>query len=107
MDVYCLWESMSGLMPLIQDNDSLVRIANDVAKCFRPFNGDGQEYARSVLNASATCKTGTAWLYRSVLNATGGNNVATEGAFVAQQNARVAYNAESYYSTMMTSGSLS
>jgi erythromycin esterase len=107
MDVYCLWESVSGLMPLIQGNDSLVRIAIEVAKCFRPFNGDGQEYARSVLNASVSCKTQTARLYQSVLNATGGDHAATEQSFVARQNARVAYNAERYYSAMVVSGALS
>jgi erythromycin esterase-like protein len=105
MDVYCLWESVSELMPLIKGNDSLVRIANSVVNCFKPFNGSGEDYARSVLNSSHTCKTQTERLYRSVLNATGGDNAATEQAFVAQQNGRVAYNAERYYSAMVMSNS--
>lgn len=65
MDVYCLWESMSELMPHIQGNDTLKRIAMDVAQCFRPFNGSGEEYARSVYGSSTTCKNQTARLYRS------------------------------------------
>jgi len=105
MDVYCLWESVSELMPYIQGNDSLVRIANDVARCFRPFGGEGQDYALSVYNSSANCKTQTARLWQSVLNYTGGTTAKTEPAFVAQQNALVAYNAERYYSAMAVSSS--
>ncbi len=108
MDVYCLWESVSELMPYIQGNDTLTQIARSVAGCFQPFNGSGQDYAISVLNASATCKTQTERLYRSVFNATGGGETATtEDAFVAQQNALVAYNAERYYSAMVQSSALS
>jgi erythromycin esterase-like protein len=90
-------------MPLIQGNDSLTRIALDVSQCFKPFNGEGQDYALSVMNSSTTCKTQTARLYRSVMNATGGKTATSEPAFVAQQNALVAYNAERYYSAMVRS----
>lgn len=105
LDVYCLWESISELMPYIQNNDTLTKIAREVAGCFQPFGGDGQEYALSVLNSSATCKAQTERLYRSVFTATGG--AATEAAFVAQQNVLVAYNAERYYSAMVQSNALS
>jgi erythromycin esterase-like protein len=107
MDVYCLWESMSELMPYIQGNDTLTRIATDVSQCFRPFNGSGEDYARAVLKASATCKAQTARLYRSVMSATGGTMATTEPAFVAQQNALVAYNGERYYSSMAESNASS
>ena len=107
MDVYCLWESVSELMPFIQGNDSLMRIAADVAQCFRPFNASGEDYARAVLNSSVTCKTQTARLWQSVYNYTGGTTAKTEPAFVAQQNALVAYNAEQYYSAMVVSNASS
>ncbi|MDQ3279568.1 MAG: erythromycin esterase family protein [Bacteroidota bacterium] len=107
LDVYCLWESVSELMPYIQGNDTLTQVARNVAGCFRPFGGDGQEYALSVLNSSTTCKAQTERLYRSVFNATGGENATTEAAFVAQQNALVAYNAERYYSAMVQNNALS
>jgi erythromycin esterase-like protein len=107
LDVYCLWESVSELKPFIQGNDTLTQIANQVAGCFQPFGGDGQEYALSVLNASASCKAQTERLYRAVFSATGGENANTEAAFVAQQNALVAYNAERYYSAMVQSNALS
>ncbi|RYZ30885.1 MAG: erythromycin esterase family protein [Chitinophagaceae bacterium] len=107
MDVYCLWESVSELMPFIQGNDSLMRIANDVAQCFRPFNASGEDYARAVLNSSVTCKTQTNRLWTSVLAYTGGTTAKTEPAFVAQQNALVAANAEKYYSSMVVSNASS
>jgi erythromycin esterase-like protein len=107
MDVYCLWESVSELMPFIQGNDSLMRIAADVAQCFRPFNASGEDYALAVMNSSTTCKTQTARLWQSVLNYTGGTTAKTEPAFVAQQNALVAYNAERYYTAMVSSSSSS
>lgn len=107
MDVYCLWESMSELMPHIQGNDTLTRIALDISRCFRPFGGEGQDYALSVLNASVGCKAQTERLYRSVFNATGGATAITESAFVAQQNALIAYNAERYYRAMVQSSALS
>ncbi|HYH16872.1 MAG TPA: erythromycin esterase family protein, partial [Flavisolibacter sp.] len=34
LDVYCLWESMQELMPYIQGNDSLMRMAQQVQQCF-------------------------------------------------------------------------
>ena len=107
MDVYCLWESVSELVPYIQGNDSLMRIANDVAQCFRPFNASGEDYARAVMNSSVTCKTQTARLWQSVLAYTGGTTARTEPAFVAQQNALVAYNAERYYTAMVSSSASS
>ena len=107
MDVYCLWESVSELMPYIQGNDSLMRIANDVAQCFRPFNASGEDYARAVMNSSVTCKTQTARLWQSVLAYTGGTTAKTEPAFVAQQNALVAFNAERYYTAMVSSSASS
>jgi erythromycin esterase-like protein len=103
MDVYCLWESMSELMPYIQGNDTLMQIARDVSQCFRPHNGSGEQYALAVLNASATCKAQTGRLYNSVMSFTGGITATSEPAFVAQQNALVAYNAEKYYSAMVSS----
>lgn len=36
------------------------------------------------------------------MNATGGTTAMTEPAFVVQQNALVAYNAERYYSAMVS-----
>jgi erythromycin esterase-like protein len=107
MDVYCLWESVSELMPYIQGNDSLVKIATAVAQCFRPFNASGSDYALSVLNSSRSCRDQTGRLYRSVFSITGGATATSEPAFVAQQNALVAYNAERYYSAMAQSNSLS
>jgi erythromycin esterase len=53
LDVYCLWESMQELMPYIQGNDSLTRMAQQVQQCFRPYSADPMQYAYAVANESA------------------------------------------------------
>ena len=55
LDLYCLWESMQELKPYIQGNDSLMKMAAQVEKCFRPFSADPMEYAHAVSNADANC----------------------------------------------------
>src|SRR5215203_7073122 len=94
LDVYCLWESMQELMPYIQGNDSLMRMAQAVQQCFRPYSADAMEYAYAVANASADCRAQTQRLWQAVVNYTGAAK--TEAAFVMQQNALVALNGENY-----------
>lgn len=107
LDVYCLWESMQELMPYIQGNDSLMRMAQDVRKCFQPFSADPMQYAYSVMNASENCRTQTQRLYQAILNYTGGKTATNEAHFVMQQNALVALNGENYYRTAATSNTAS
>ena len=103
LDVYCLWESTQELMPYIQSNDSLMRIAQQVQQCFQPFSADPMAYAYSVANASANCRAQTERLWQSIYNFTGGTTATNEAEFVMQQNALVALNGERYYRTSTSS----
>jgi erythromycin esterase-like protein len=107
LDVYCLWESMQELMPYIQGNDSLMRMAREVRQCFQPFSADPMQYAYSVMNASENCRSQTQRLYQAISNYTGGKTSTNEAEFVMQQNALVALNGENYYRTAATNGSAS
>lgn len=103
LDVYCLWESMDHLIPFLQENDSLLRMANDVKSCFQPYTADPLEYTMAVARASESCGAGTRKLYQAVLRNTGGRTATNDVDFAMQQNALVAMNAESYYRVMAMS----
>ncbi|WP_084523904.1 erythromycin esterase family protein [Adhaeribacter aquaticus] len=106
LDVYCLWESMTELMPYIKNNPDLTKAAREVHQCFQPYSADPIDYARAVVNASANCRAETNRLWKGIENqekTTGGSK--SEAQFVAEQNALVAYNGERYYRTSVTSSS--
>lgn len=103
LDVYCLWESMTELMPYIRGNDSLTKLAQQVRSCFQPFSADPMQYAYAVAQSSAECRRQTEQLWKSVMNFTGGSTATTEAEFVMQQNALVALNGERYYRTSISS----
>ena len=103
LDVYCLWESTTELMPYLQGNDSLRSIASQVQQCFQPFSADVQDYGYAVANASANCKAQTQRLYNSIMQFTGNVTARNEAQFVMQQNALVALNGERYYSASVSS----
>jgi erythromycin esterase len=98
MDVYCLWESMQELMPYIQGNDSLTRMAEAVRKCFQPYSADAIQYAIAVRDASEDCRAQTLQLYRSVLAYTANQPLDKETRLIMQQHTLVALNGEKYYS---------
>jgi erythromycin esterase-like protein len=103
LDVYCLWESMQELMPYIQGNDSLMKRAQEVNKCFKPFSADPSQYANAVSTASANCRKQTEQLWQSILAYTGSSTAKGEAEFVMQQNALVALNGEAYYRSSVSS----
>jgi erythromycin esterase-like protein len=103
LDVYCLWESMQELMPLIQGNDSLTTMAQQVQQCFKPFSADPGQYAYAVANSSSNCRLQTERLWQAINNYTGGVTGKTEQAFLMQQNALVAVNGENYYRSSVSS----
>jgi len=103
LDVYCLWESMSELTPYLQQaNNTIQNAAQKVHQCFQPFSNDAVEYARAVMNASASCRQETNRLWKSMENLNNSRQFDEEALFVMQQNALVAYNGERYYRTMVT-----
>jgi erythromycin esterase-like protein len=94
---------MQELMPYIQGNDSLVRMAQQVQQCFQPFSADPMQYAYAVANASANCRQQTERLWQAIMNVTGGGTASNESHFVMQQNALVALNGERYYRASVSS----
>ena len=107
LDVYCLWESMTELMPYLQGADpSVQQAANKVHNCFQPYSADAYKYAVAVRDASASCRNETNRLWQSIKKLTGGTT-GNEREFVMQQNALVALNGESYYRTMVSDNAAS
>ncbi|MDB5251027.1 MAG: protein-L-isoaspartate O-methyltransferase [Flaviaesturariibacter sp.] len=103
LDVYCLWESAQELLPYVQSNDSLRRLAMQVYDCFHPFSADPQLYANAVAQAGASCRAEAEGLWSSVDAYTGGATARDEASFVMQQNALVVANGERYYRTAVSS----
>ncbi len=98
LDVYCLWESMTELMPHLPATEtSLISAASNVNNCFQPFSDDPSQYSYAILNASSNCRQQTEQLWQSVLQLTGNTHPTTETALLLQQNAMVALNGERYY----------
>jgi len=106
LDVYCIWESMTELMPYLQGEPSLLQAAKEVHACFQPFSADPLQYAQAVANASANCRAETHRLWRAVQRQSEAAATAkNEVQFVAEQHALVALNGERYYRAAMSSNS--
>lgn len=103
LDVYCIWESMTELMPYIKDDPSLLKAAQKVHQCFQPFSADAMEYAQAVANASANCRAETSRLWKEIQKRSNKGTAKTEAQFVAEQYALVAYNGERYYRAAVSS----
>jgi erythromycin esterase len=104
LDVYCLWESTSELMPYLQPSDTAaINAAQGLQQCFQPYSADAMDYSYAVANASGNCRNQTTALWNAVLGITGEATAQNEAAFVMQQNALVALNGENYYRTSVSS----
>lgn len=105
LDVYCLWESMSEVMPYLRGAEtSVVKAANKVHDCFKPYSADAQEYAVAVANLKDDCRAETNRFWRSIQKLSDDKTTKNEADFVMEQNALVALNGERYYRAMVTSG---
>ena len=105
LDVYCLWEAMQEITPLLPASDPLLPVVQQVNQCFQPFSANPEEYADAVSRSSVECRSNTEALWQQILQRSSGSTAVTEPEFVIQQNALVALNGEKYYRTMITSGS--
>jgi erythromycin esterase-like protein len=106
LDVYCLWESMTELMPYVQDDPLLVKAAKNVHACFQPYSADPLLYAQALANADANCRAETNRLWKEIQKRSKAEGaVQSEVQFVAEQNALVALNGERYYRTAVSSSS--
>jgi len=107
LDVYSLWESMDAVIQYLRrvDGDA-VEAAMRAYRCFEPYGGDVQDYARATASwVPATCEAETVAMLAALrrempdVSRDGG-----EAHFVAEQNALVVKNAETYYRTMVRGG---
>jgi erythromycin esterase-like protein len=106
LDVYCLWESMTKLMPYVQDDPSLVKAAKKVHECFQPYSADPLQYAQAVANADANCRAETNRLWKEIQKRSEAEVAAQcKAQSVAEQNALVALKGERYYRSAVSSSS--
>ena len=111
LDVYCLWESMTELIPYLQEiegiDPAVLKAAKKVHQCFLPYSSDPQQYALAVADASADCRVQTRRLWRLVKKLTDKKSGKSEVEFVMEQNMLVALNGEKYYRTMVDNSAAS
>src|SRR5690606_18595638 len=106
LDVYCLWESMTEVMPYLQElegvNPGVLKAAEKVHECFLPYSADPQQYAVAVSDASANCRGEIRRLWKQIEKLSADGSEKTEKEVVMEQNLLVALNGENYYRTMVT-----
>jgi erythromycin esterase-like protein len=108
LDVYCLWESMTEVMPYLKGAEpNVLKAAQKVHSCFQPFNADAALYAQAVVNMESDCRTETSRFWGAVQKLTKDKPAKSEADFVMEQNALVALNGERYYRAMVSSGTQS
>ncbi|GAA4326618.1 hypothetical protein GCM10023184_15370 [Flaviaesturariibacter amylovorans] len=107
LDVYGIWESLQELRPLLPASDSLQQYAEAARRCFQPFSADPIGYASAVANSSADCRAQVERLHRAAERRYGSATARSDTAFLIQQNALVAYNAERYYTAAASNSALS
>jgi len=106
LDVYSLWESLYAVMTYLHRVDpSALPAAWGAFRCFEPYGEDVREYARATRYLSNSCESEVVALLRKLrANAPRYESDGQEAYFVAEQNALVVQNAESYYRTMVRGG---
>ena len=106
LDVYSLWESMHAVVQYLEGIDpALARSARGAYRCFEPYGGDVQEYARATALVPTTCEREAVAVLAALRSK--GSEFREDGRdafFNAEQNALVAQNAERYYRTMVRGG---
>jgi erythromycin esterase-like protein len=110
LDVYSLWESLYEVMRYLRGRSepAALAAARRALKCFEPFGEDAQEYARATVLVPDHCREPVVQLLRRLrekVPASGEDG--RDAFFVAEQNALVVRNAETYYRTMVLSNSQS
>src|SRR5439155_17048704 len=101
LDVYSLWDSLHLVLRYLRRSDPAgLAAARRALRCFEPYVGDEQEYARATRLISETCEDEAVGLLQELLHeAPKFAGDGREDHFAAEQNARVVKNAEAYYRT--------
>jgi erythromycin esterase len=109
LDVYSLWESLEVVVEYLQrEHPDAVESARRAYKCFEPYGGSAQEYARATAFVPTSCEEEVVGMLSEIVRGArehpGGGS---EAHFAAEQNALVARNAEAYYRAMILGGASS
>ncbi|MBC7544720.1 MAG: erythromycin esterase family protein [Candidatus Sericytochromatia bacterium] len=109
LDVYSLWDSMRAVADYLEAVDpAAVDQAKRAFRCFEPYGGDAQAYARTVMMVPQGCtKEVVDLLVHLNGHAREYTALGNEAYFNAGQNALIARNAEHYYRTMVQGGAAS
>jgi erythromycin esterase-like protein len=100
LDVFCVWESLTELMPVVKNAPLPVQDATKNAhRCFKPFSYNIGGYGSAAERTGRGCGRESDKLWQVILNYTGGKIPDNEADFLVQQYALVVLNGERYYST--------
>jgi erythromycin esterase len=107
LDVYSLWESLDAIMDYLEKEDpKAAEVARRTIHCLEPYRDDegGISYARAQRWLAPSCEKEVIALLQAVRSRSHQYDMDPEGAFNAEQNARIAVNAEKYYRIMIDPG---
>lgn len=106
LDVYSLWESLYALLGYLRSkNPDALPAARRALQCFEPYGEDAQRYARATALVPTSCEEEVVGLLEELRARK--NQLCSDGResyFLAEQNALVVKNAESYYRAMVRGG---
>jgi erythromycin esterase-like protein len=105
LDMYSLWESMEEVIRFLEKRSpEEAEAAKEALQCFQPYGRDEQQYGLMASIVGEHCRDEVAQLLRDIRSNQSLYEEDPEGAFNAEQNARVAMHAEAYYRAMMGGG---
>jgi erythromycin esterase-like protein len=106
LDVYSLWESLREVIDYLQEHEpEHLDAALAAFRCFEPFDEDPQTYAAATRLVPTSCEQQVVELLQELrLESTSEPCGRLDPAFVAEQNAMVAADAERYYRAMVRGG---
>ncbi len=105
LDVYSLWDSLHELQGWLSEHaPKALPAARHAFRCFEPYGEDAQRYARSTMLVPEGCENAVIDLLVATRQAVRGTADHHEATFDAEQNARIAANAEAYYRAMVRGG---
>ena len=104
LDVYSLWESLEAVTDFLKHTDpEALEAAKRAYRCFEPYQEDAQDYAHATAFVPTSCEAEVVDLL-TTLRRKAHTHDDPEARFNAEQNARVAVNAERYYRAMIRGG---
>jgi erythromycin esterase len=110
LDVYSLWSSMVAVIAYLEQADpEAARAAKRAYECFAPYGQDERAYARATVLVPHDCQDEVVRVLSTLVDKAPrhAHDSGREARFDAEQNARVAKNAEHYYRTMIGGGAAS